>query len=132
MSQDADNQAPHPMEAHRALARELNRLAQRIYSRVGTAALLSAFAPAGVALATGSPLLTPLPWIAGVTLALVVLLVGRRFIRSRISSLRARVDSYCRANDLSMSEWTRYYAQEGTYSFLASVLEDTSNEPMDS
>jgi hypothetical protein len=125
--EDAPND-DHPLEAHRAIARELNRQAQRVYSRVGSLALLAALAPPVAAAAAGAPLATPVPWLISLSGALVVLLAGRSFVRRRVDALRARLDAYCATNGLSLEDLRRYYAEEGTYAFLASVL-DASPRP---
>ncbi len=122
----APGEAPsddHPLEAHRAIARELNRQAQRIYSRVGSLVLLAALAPPSATAVMGAPLATPVPWLVSLSGALVVLLAGRGFVRRRIDALRARLEAYCATNGLSLEDLRRYYAEEGTYSFLASVLD---------
>ncbi len=116
----------HPLEAHRAIARELDRKAQRIYSRVGTLVLVCAVAPPIAAATGGMSLTSPIPWLVAITSALVTLLLGRGFVRRRIAALRARLDAYCATNGLSLEDLRRYYAEEGTYSFLASVLDVSS------
>ena len=127
-TQDEAPGSDHPLEAHRAIARELNRQAQRIYSRVGSLVLLAMLAPPLATLATGGSLATPVPWLVAISGALVVLLAGRGFVRKRIDALRARLDAYCATNGLSLEDLRRYYAEEGTYSFLASVLDAPSRD----
>lgn len=117
----------HPLEAHRAIARELNRRAQRVYSRVGVLVLLWAAGPPASAFAAGVSLTSPTPWLVAITGALVTLLIGRGYVRRRVGALRARLDAYAATNGLSLEDLRRYYAEEGTYSFLASVLDVPSS-----
>lgn len=111
------------LEAHRAIARELNARVANAYGLGGAFALLAA----GGVLAAGwlaGQLWTALPWVASAMSFLVALFFARGAIRRAELRHRARLERYCEANDLAIDALLDYYDARGDYPFFAALRAD--------
>ena len=128
--QDASGAPLAGFDAHRAMAREFDLRAQRVYSLGGSLAIGAGLLPLLAGWWAGR-LLTLMPWVFAVTLALVALFFVRSMIRSRLALVRQDLSRYCEVNALSMQDFTAHYAQREEYAFFA-ALSPRTQEALDS
>ncbi|RDV36987.1 hypothetical protein DV096_15865 [Bradymonadaceae bacterium TMQ3] len=70
-------------------------------------------------------------WIPGITLALLVLYIGRKAIYERRDRMREQVDTYGDTNGVSMAGIAEYFQAEGEYSFFVALYKDTGAPALD-
>ncbi|TXD32289.1 hypothetical protein FRC96_18145 [Lujinxingia vulgaris] len=63
-------------------------------------------------------------WIPGLTLALIVLYIGRKAIYERRDRVREQVETYGATNGVSMARLAAHFEAEGEYSFFVALYED--------
>ena len=126
-SEDASSPEDGALEAHRAMARELNERTARAYGLGGLGALVAAGAPILMAGATGQ-LARALPWVLAITLFLIALFFVRALVRRTGARLRQRLERYCEANGVAADALVDYYEGRQDYTFL-SALRAPDQEP---
>ncbi|TXD37072.1 hypothetical protein FRC98_10060 [Lujinxingia vulgaris] len=65
-------------------------------------------------------------WIPGVTLALIVLYVGRKAIYERRDRMREQVETYGVTNGVAMKRIAEHFRAEGEYSFFVALYDERS------
>ena len=109
-----------PLEAHRAIARELHLAAQRAYALGGALALAAPVVVLALAWWAGQ-LLTPLPYLAALTACLVTLFFARRAINAHLHRLRARLQGYCQSNAVESEALIHHFARHQHYAMLEAL-----------
>ena len=126
--QDAlEKPAPGALDAHRAIAREYNLRAQKVYSRGGSIAFIAAAIPIGLGW-WFSRLLTPTPWVLAVLLFLVTLYFVRARIRVHLAKLGQEFARYCETNELAPGEVIGYFEAGEEYPFFVAMGQESSAE----
>lgn len=112
-------------EPHRNLVRQIHERVERTYAYGGLgvlAALVACVALVSVWTTLGSAL----PWVAGVSCALIGLFV----VRGRVKRARARAredfEAYCQLNGLAREQVHRYFVEDANYPFFSDLYESTS------
>lgn len=118
------------LDAHRAIAREYNLRAQKVYSRGGSIAFIAAAIPLGFGW-WFSRLWTPTPWVLAVLLFLVTLYFVRSRIRVHLARIGEDLARYCEANGLSTRELIGYYQEREEYPFFAVIVVEREPEALD-
>lgn len=117
------------LDAHRAIAREYNLRAQKVYSRGGSIAFIAAAIPIGFGW-WFSRLLTPTPWVLAVLLFLVTLYFVRSRIRVHLAKLGEEFARYCETNALAPDEVFAYFEARQEYPFFVVMGQESGKKAL--